>query len=107
MAIIKKFKNGKILVSIQKNYDIQEDKSIDENIYHDDFLMSDLYINQINGYQYLVDYNTSTVYELGSYLCQNPLKGILEELQEKNKMYFFPLSKKQSKSLLEDLDNGY
>ena len=107
MANIIKFKNGKIKVELQKNYDINSDGSINENVYHDDMFMCDLYLNQINGYQYLVDFNTSLVYELGGYLMQNPLVYILNELQENSKMYFYPLSKRESKSLLMDLENGY
>ena len=107
MANITKFKNGKIKVEVQKNYDINSDGSINENVYHDDFFFADLNINQINGYQYLVDNNTSLVYELSIYPMENPLMYILEELQENSKMYFYPLSKRESKSLLMDLENGY
>lgn len=104
---IKKFKNGKIKMTIQKNYDINDDGTINENVYHDDMFFSDLYINQINGYQYICDFNTSLVYEMGSYLMQNPLKFILDTLQEDKQIYLYPLSKKESKSLLQDLENGY
>ena len=104
---IKKFKNGKITMTLEKNYDFNEDGSINENVYHDDMFMSDLYINQINGYQYVTDYNTQRVYNLGSYLLQNPLKYILDELKEHGKMILYPLSKRESKSLLQDLENGY
>ena len=104
--MIKKFKNGKILLKPDK-IDILDDGSIDENFYHDDMFYSDLCICQINGYQYIVDFNTSLVYELGSYLLQNPLKYILEELEENGKLYLYPLSKKQSLSLLQDLENEY
>lgn len=107
MADIKKFKNGKIKVSMDKQYDILSNGAINENVYHNDMFFSDLYINQINGYSYLVDFNTSLVYEIGSYLLQNPLKYIFDELLEKGKIYFYPLSRKESKSLMEDLENGY
>lgn len=107
MADIKKFKNGKIKVSIDKQYDILSNGAINENVYHEDMFFNDLYVNQINGYSYLVDFNTSLVYETGSYLLQNPLKYILDTLSENGKMYFYPLSKKESKSLLQDLENGY
>lgn len=103
--MIKKFKNGKILLKPDKN-DF-ENGVLNENFYHDEMLMSDLYINQINGYQYIVDFNTLLVYEIGSYLLQNPLKFILETLEEDKKIYLYPLSKKESKSLLQDLENGY
>ena len=61
MEYVKKFKNGKILLSANKN-------EVDENFYHDTMFYSDLYLNQINGYQYIVDFNTNLVYEIGSYL---------------------------------------
>lgn len=103
--MIKKFKNGKILLKPCKN-DF-ESGVLNENFYHDEMFMSDLYINQINGYQYIVDFNTLLVYEIGSCLLQNPLKFILETLEANKKMYLYPLSKKESKSLLEDLENGF
>lgn len=103
--MIKKFKNGKILLKPEKiDFD---GKTLSENFYHDDMFFSDLYINQINGYQYIVDFNTSLVYDLGSYLLQNPLKWLLETLETNGKMYLYPLNKKECKSLLQDLENGY
>ena len=104
---IKKFKNGKIKMSVQRDYDINDDGSINENVYHDDMFMADLSLNQINGYMYITDFNTQLVYELGSYLMQNPLKFLLEEMEEKSVLYFYPLTKKESKSLLQDLENGF
>ena len=106
MAIVKKFKNGKIKIQLDYMNEGTTAQEI-ESVYHDDMFMSDLYINQANGYSYLVDFNTGLVYELGSYLMQNPLKQILDELLEKNKIYFYPLTKKQSRDILEDLENGY
>jgi hypothetical protein len=106
MTIVKKFKNGKIKIQLDYMNDGTTAQEI-ESVYHDDMFMSDLYINQINGYSYVVDFNTNLVYEIGSYLCQNPLKQILDELLEKSKIYLYPLTKKQSKDLLEDLENGY
>ena len=69
--------------------------------------MSDLYLNQINGYMYIVDYNRILVYEIRSYFLHNPLKYILDELEEHGKMYLYPLTRKESLSLLQDLENGY
>ena len=107
--MIKKFKNGKIKLNRPaKNDSYYWDNGvlIDE-YYHDDMFFSDLYINQINGYMYITDFNTGLVYELGSYLLQNPIKYILDEITEGGRMYLYPLSKKCSLSLLEDLENGY
>ena len=100
--MIKKFKNGKILLKPDSVEEI-----LNESFYHDEMFTADLYLNQINGYMYIVDFNRSLVYELGSYLMQNPLKYILDELEAFGKMYLYPLSKKESESLLQDLENGY
>src|SRR5665647_967542 len=105
--LIKKFENGKIKLTIQKEYDLNIDGTISDSVYHDDIEGNDLYLNQINGYQYLVDFNTSLVYELGSYLLQNPLNYLLDSFQTSKSIYFYPLSRKESKSLLQDLENGY
>ena len=58
---------------------------------------------------YIVDFNNKPFsMKLGSYLLQNPLKYILDELEEHGKMYLYPLTKrKESLSLLQDLENGY
>jgi len=106
MAQIKKFKNGKIKISLELKYDINDDMTINENVYHDDMTNSDLCINQINGCLYIVDYNTSIVYLLGSSLLQNPLKYILDILQEDKKLYLYPCNSSKSKSLLQDLERG-
>lgn len=104
---IKKFKNGKIKMVVQREYDYISDGSISKMVYHYDMFFADLSINQINGYQYICDFNTGLVYEMGSYLMQNPLKFILDTLQEDKQICLYPLSKKESKSLLQDLENGY
>ena len=105
--MIKKFKNGNIVLDIRE--DIKNgyyEKAIEgiENFYHNDMCMEDLYINQINGYLYIVDYNTGLVYDLpGGYT----FKGFLEELLEKGKIKLIPYGKIMSKELLNDLENGY
>jgi len=98
--MIKKFKNGKVMLQCKKS-------ELDESFCHDEMFWSDLYINQINGYLYIIDHNTQLVYELGSYFMQDPIKYILETIESEGKMYLYPLSKKESLSLLEDLENGY
>lgn len=100
--MIKKFKNGKILLKPDSIEDIKN-----ESFYHDEMFMANLYFDQINGYMYIVDYNSSLVYYLGSHLLQNPLQYLLEELEERGKMYLYPLTRKESQSLLQDLENGY
>lgn len=110
--MIKKFKNGNIRLYAPKkgtmdDYLLNEDGSICENYYHDNMFMEDLSFNQINGYMYLVDFNTSLVYELESQNIQNPLKWLLDSIEEDGKYYLYPLSKNECKSLLIDLENGY
>ena len=105
--MIKKFKNGNIVLDIRD--DIKSgyyEKTIDsiENFYHHDMCMEDLYINQINGYLYIVDFNKRLVYDLpGGYL----FKDFLEELLNKGKIKLIPYGKIMSKELLNDLENGY
>ena len=105
--MIKKFKNGNIVLDIRD--DIKKgyyEKTIDgiENFYHHDMCMENFYINQINGYLYIVDYITGLVYDLpGGYL----FKDFLEKLLEKGKIKLIPYGKKISKELINDLENGY
>ena len=66
--------------------------------------MEDLYINQINGYLYIIDYNTRLVYDLpGGYM----FKDFLKELLNKGKIKLIPYGKRISKELLNDLESGY
>ena len=103
--MIKKFKNGNIVLDIRDDiksgyYNIEGI----ENFYHNDMCMEDLYINQINGYLYIVDFNTGLVYDLpGGYM----FKDFLEELLNKGKIKLIPYGKIMSKELLNDLENGY
>lgn len=101
--MIKKFKNRKIVLDIRE--DLKSgyyDKNIQsvENFYHHDMFMSDLYIELINGYQYIVDYNTQTVYDLP----RNHFQLFLEDLIKKGKIVLEPYGKRMSKSLLKDLE---
>ena len=105
--MIRKFKNGNIVLDvredIKKGYYEKTIESI-ENFYHHDMFMEDLYINQINGYLYIVDYNTRFVYDLPSGYT---FKDFLKELLNKGKIKLIPYGKKISKDLLNDLENGY
>lgn len=109
MELIKKFKNGNLVLKSPSLYgaEIVNNNYCIDTYYDDDMNMHDLYFNQINGYMYLVDFNKSLVYELGSYLLQNPLKYIKDLLEENSQIKLYPLSKKECKSLLQDLENGY
>ena len=103
--MIRKFKNGNIVLDIRD--DIKSgyyEKTIDgiENFYHNEMYMEDLYVNQINGYLYIVDFNKRLVYDLPrGYL------NFLKELLNKGKIKLIPYGKKISKDLLNDLENGY
>lgn len=104
--MIKKFKNGKIVLDIKEDlksgYYENNIQSV-ENFYHNEMQMSDLYINTINGYQYIVDFNTQTVYDLP----RNHFVMFLEDLCKGEKIILEPYGRKISKSLLQDLENGY
>ena len=103
--MIRKFKNGNIVLDIRD--DIKKgyyEKTIDgiENFYHNEMYMEDLYVNQINGYLYIVDFNKRLVYDLPrGYL------NFLKELLNKGKIKLIPYGKRISKELLNDLENGY
>ena len=64
--------------------------------------IEDLYVNQINGYLYIVDFNKRLVYDLPrGYL------NFLKELLNKGKIKLIPYEKRISEELLNDLENGY
>lgn len=97
-----KFKNGKITLYPNKQYNI-------DTYYNYTMFWKDLYFNQINGYMYLTDYNLSNIYDLSLY-GYNGMVNILQWLKselEKGKMVLYPVSKKEALSLFEDLENGY
>jgi len=98
--MIKKFKNGKVKLQCNKT-------ELDENFYHDEMFFNNLSINQINGYLYLIDTNKQLVYEIDPYLMHDPISYIIETIKSDGRLYLQPLNKKESKSLLEDLENGY
>ena len=103
--MIKKFKNGNIVLDIRE--DIKKgyyEKTIDgiEKFCHNEMYMEDLYVNQINGYLYIVDFNKRLVYDLPrGYL------NFLKELLNKGKIKLIPYGKRISKELINDLENGY
>lgn len=100
--MIKKFKNGNIILELNKGW------LWDESFYHDEMFMSDLYFNQINGYMYLVDTNTQNVYDFSSKYSKSPLTELEIRIKDgKGKVKLYPLPKREAKSLLQDLENGY
>lgn len=100
---IKKFKNGKVKVSIPKNDFYYRNGEVIEEFYFDEIEISCLYIVTIEGNYYIVDFNTKRVYDyFNSYLIQNPLKYLLDELALNKKLYLYPLSKRESKKLIRE-----
>lgn len=104
--MIKKFKNRKIILDIREDlksgYYEKNIQSV-EKFYHHDMFMSDLCISLINGYPYIVDNNTQTVYDLP----RNDFQLFLEDLIKKGKIVLEPYGKRMSKSLLQDLEKVF
>jgi len=107
---IKKFKNGNVNLKLEKSdffyYDDTENKIDIDKLYNNEITMEDLYFNQVNGYMYLIDYNKRLIYEYGNGY-NNILITLRNELLENNTIKLIPLSKKESKQLFIDLENGY
>lgn len=107
IKMIKKFKNGNVNVSWNK------EESTIEQLYDGDFFWNDLYFNQINGYMYLIDYNTCNAYDMRNirpYLFEsvNVLKALEIVLSENNgKIKLYPVSRREYKSIMQDMGNGY
>ena len=125
---IKKFNNGNINLSLEVSdkfyyncsplsYDDAMKESIKsiniDTIYNEVITMEDLYFNQINGYMYLIDYNSQKAYDFSVATFKGVnvleyLKGLLIECYNDNKVLkLYPLSNKEYKSLMQDLENGY
>ena len=104
--MIKKFKNGNLVLDIReelKSGYFESNIQDVERFYHNDMFFENLYINQINGYLYIVDFNSNRVYDLP----ENNFQLFLLELIENGRIKLIPYGKKVSKSLLQDLENGY
>lgn len=99
--MIKKFKNGNINIKRSLN----NCQTIDD-FYNNELTMCDLYFNQINGYMYLIDFNTNKIYDFSN--CYINILKYLETLLESGKILkLYPLSNKESKQLFIDLENGF
>ena len=112
---IRKFNNGNINMSLEKSdffyYQQGTTDSIDiDAIYNNEITMDDLYFNQINGYSYLVDFNTSCVYDISNQYINVLIELkqlLLTSYNENMVLKLYALDKKECKSLLQDLENGY
>ena len=99
--MIKKYRNGVIMLK-PDTIDIMENGDVDENFYHHDMFMQDLYIEQLSDCDwYLVDLNKRLIYRLGSYLLQNPLKSLLEDLAEDGFRILLPEDPKESGRMID------
>ena len=110
--MIKKFKNGKIKMDIQYELRVgyyrvggthEENMREMEKFCHFEMSMEDLYVNIINGYPYIVDFNTQLVYDLP----HGHFEMFLESLSKGKVIELVPYGKRASKELLQDLENGY
>ena len=79
--MIKRFKNGKLKLSVPKNYR-NEDGTVSEKFYHGAMFRNKLYIDTIDGKFYLIDIDTCKVYDFNSY--------ILDDLARNKISYLYP-----------------
>ena len=110
---IKKNADGTIEFRLDPEYGWYWDRDgkLTEEYYHDVMFMEDLYITFINGYGYLVDYNTRLVYGLEFEFGKSYLQTLLDDIHDcyKNDEVFvlIPFSKEESEELLIQEENGY
>ena len=121
---IKKFKNGSINLSLESSdkfyyskYNTSYDTSVKDSMecididsIYEVMTMDDLYFNQVNGYMYLIDYNTQRAYDFSD--CYINILLYLKELlinsyNDNKVLKLYAMSNKDYKSLMEDLENGY
>lgn len=100
--MIGKYRNGYILLKPDA-CDFDDNGAVKESFYHDDMFCKNLYLEEIDATWYLVDFEKSLCYYMGSYLMQNPLKELLETLAEKKHILRSPLSKAESNKLIATL----
>lgn len=108
--MIKKFKNGNIRIkSFYFGNDINTELYKDniDSFYNNEITQNDLYLQQINGYSYFVDFNTQRVYNHALNDYENLLVQLDDYLKKNKYLNLYSFSKKECKSLLEDLENGY
>ena len=98
--MIKKFKNGNILMNTKK--DIKSgyyDDSNIESFYHNECFMNDITFTYIDGIPYFIDINTRLAYDSPFYL----FKDFIDYMYTKKKLRLYPYGKRIS----EDLINKY
>lgn len=88
MKIVKKEEenNLNILLLRLDAEDINKDGQVNENVYHDEMFMSDLYIEEREGYPtpFIMDYNKSLAFNFFSpYICfKSALSELLDQLKD-------------------------
>ena len=100
--MIKKFKNGNIHLKMEEN---QKDKTITdlqngEAFYNEEFFWNDLYIQMIDGYAYIVDFNTQRVYDIP----HNHYGMFFEDIAKCKKIILYPYSKRESRKMIDNID---
>lgn len=97
--MIRKFKNGNIVLKM----DNQKDFDIDQ-FYHEEMFWSDLYFNQVDGYMYLMDWNKDIVYDFSD--CYINILLYLKERLEGGLVRLYPMPKKEGDILIQELFGG-
>ena len=101
--MVKVFKNGKIKLGVPKRdpYFRDANGKVLEDFYHGVLFWDNIYIESIEGNWYIVNFSNKRVYNYyNSYLVQNPLKVLLDDLTENEVIYLYPMSARESKQLL-------
>ena len=94
--MIKKFKNGNIVMNIKK--DIKNgyyDGENIENFYHDECFMCDIYFTYIHGEPYFIDINTRLAYDSPFYYYTD----FITHMYKKKKLKLYPHGKRISEEI--------
>ena len=101
--MIKKFKNGNILMSTKRDIIMgyYDDNNI-ENFYHDECFMNDITFTYIDGIPYFIDVNTRLAYDSPFYYFSD----FIYHMYTKKKLRLYPYDKRISEELCNKyLDN--
>ena len=94
--MIKKFKNGNILLSVKRDFlKGYYDSDNIENFYHDECFMNDITFTYIDGIPYFIDCITCLVYESPFYMFSD----FINHMGTKKKLRLYPYDKNMSREL--------